>query len=209
MNRKPNNRDIKLSKLLSFVLRHGAEKLSFYLDNKGFAEVDELLKNKQFENYTLEDIQRVVDTNDKKRFVLELDGGRLKIRACQGHSLKSIDLGLQVLSPGEIELAVHGTYYKFWESIKQTGLKALNRNHIHFSCSDKFVKPGTHQGPAISGFRANAEIIIYLNIEQCLKDGIKLYRSENNVILSEGIGGVIDPKYFLKVIDRKTGQEIN
>ena len=39
-------------------------------------------------------------------------------------------------------------------------------------------------------------------------DGIQLFRSENNVILSEGIGGVIHPRYFKKVINRTTGNVV-
>ena len=34
-----------------------------------------------------------------------------------------------------------------------------------------------------------------------MKDGIKFWRSENGVILSEGVNGTIEPKYFLKYKD--------
>ena len=36
-----------------------------------------------------------------------------------------------------------------------------------------------------------------------MKDSIVFYVSENGVVLSEGINGIIDPKYFKKVIDSK------
>jgi len=42
-------------------------------------------------------------------------------------------------------------------------------------------------------------------MEAAIKDGIKFYISSNNVILTEGIDGVISPKYFKKVI-RKNGE---
>lgn len=35
----------------------------------------------------------------------------------------------------------------------------------------------------------------------CLSDGIKLYISENKVVLTEGINGGIPPEYFKKVIE--------
>ena len=47
------------------------------------------------------------------------------------------------------------------------------------------------------------EILIYLDVEKALADGIKLFRSANNVILSPGINGIIPAKYFLKVVDRR------
>jgi len=39
--------------------------------------------------YTIEDVKRIVKSNDKQRFSLEEDqDGRLKIRANQGHSIE-------------------------------------------------------------------------------------------------------------------------
>ena len=36
-------------------------------------------------------------------------------------------------------------------------------------------------------------------------DGIEFYKSTNNVILTTGRGGVLNPRFFLKVVD-KTGK---
>lgn len=51
--------------------------------------VEELLAHPQFRAYSLEDVERIVATNDKKRFKLSAhpEDGRLLIRASQGHSL--------------------------------------------------------------------------------------------------------------------------
>jgi RNA:NAD 2'-phosphotransferase (TPT1/KptA family) len=42
------------------------------------------------QDYNLEDIQRIVKSNDKQRFFMEEDKetGKMKIRANQGHSLQ-------------------------------------------------------------------------------------------------------------------------
>lgn len=55
----------------------------------GFVSVDELLAHPQFRSYSLEDIKRVVATNDKQRFKLypNPENGLLQIRANQGHSV--------------------------------------------------------------------------------------------------------------------------
>lgn len=205
-----NERDIKLSKLLSFILRHGASKYNINIKSTGFIEIHELLKLKQFSenNFTIEDIRRVVENNDKNRFkLIKNDKGIYEIKANQGHSINTInDLELiEIKSFTEIPLVIHGTYYRFWNKIKIEGLKSMNRNHIHFCCTDK-IQSLKDKTKKISGFRENCEILIYLNSEKSILDGIKFYRSENNVILSSGINNQgIPTKYFLKVVDRKTG----
>jgi 2'-phosphotransferase len=75
-----------------------------------------------------------------------------------------------------------------WEKIKTEGLKKMRRNHIHFGANAN----------ALSGMRRDAEVVIYLDIEAALRDGVAFYISSNGVILSPGVGphGVVAPKYF-------------
>lgn len=93
---------------------------------------------------------------------------------------------------------IHGTFKKNWQSIKFSGLNKLTRNHIHFSIG----LPGSEN--VKSGVRNNSEVLIYINFEKAINDGIKFYRSENDVILSEGKNGIISSEYFEYVIDAKT-----
>ena len=39
-----------------------------------------------------------------------------------------------------------------------------------------------------------------------MKDGIKFYISSNNVILTEGVDGILYSKYFKKVVSKDGGQ---
>lgn len=90
-------------------------------------------------------------------------------------------------------------------SLELTGLKRMKRSHIHFAISDKLTNDKNQ-----SGIRNNCELLIYLNVELAINEGIELFISDNNVVLSQGIGkdGCILPKYFEMVIDRKTGKEV-
>lgn len=56
----------------------------------GFLFVEDLLAHAQFHAFSLEDVERVVATNDKQRFKLRPhpEDGRLQIRANQGHSVQ-------------------------------------------------------------------------------------------------------------------------
>jgi 2'-phosphotransferase len=91
---------------------------------------------------------------------------------------------------------VHGTFSKFWGSIKAGGLKRMTRNHIHFA-PDMPKEEGV-----VSGMRGSCDIIIEIDMGAAMKDGISFFLSSNNVILTEGVDGVLGPQYFLRVSKR-------
>ncbi|ESP03082.1 hypothetical protein LOTGIDRAFT_110702, partial [Lottia gigantea] len=194
----------KLSKSLSWLLRHGAEKEGFKYLPGGFLYVDEVLKKDQFKNYTEDDIKHVVAVNEKNRFAIKDDreSGRLLIRANQGHSIQVDDLELTLVdNADDYPTVVHGTNLTAWSSIKTQGLSRRNRNHIHFAIGE----PG--ENGVISGMRQSSEVVIYLNLQKVLQDNIKVYKSVNNVILSPGDQhGFIPSSYFTQVLNRKTSR---
>ena len=56
----------------------------------GYVDVDIVLRHRNFRGVTLEDLQSLVENNDKKRFALILNDKTKKwqIKANQGHTLK-------------------------------------------------------------------------------------------------------------------------
>lgn len=201
-----HNRNVELSKLMSWILRHGANKEALPIDtNTGFIDVDVMLKHREFisKRYTLDEIKSVVSNDRKQRFTLDIQpNGKIRIKANQGHSMANVQITLNKIDdPSKIPIAVHGTYYRFWEKIKAEGLKKMNRNHIHLTEHERF-------NSNTSGFRSNSQILIYIDVSKAMTDGIVFYRSENNVILTEGINGILSNKYFVKVIDRVTAKPL-
>ncbi|VVC88748.1 unnamed protein product [Leptidea sinapis] len=173
-----DRREVQLSKLLSWLLRHGANKEGLQISNDGYIAVSELLLHHSFRGkYNKSDIIRVVENNSKKRFKLRQNpqNNILEIKANQGHSIdiNNTDL-IQILEP-KYQTLVHGTYFKYWPKIKNAGLHHMSRKHIHLS--------------------------------KALADGIRFYESENGVVLTEGnVNGYLEPKYFSKVTIVKTGK---
>lgn len=175
-----------LSKTLSYRLRHDP---TVERDPQGFVAVELL----HVPNVTLEIIQRIVRESDKQRFALEERADGWYIRANQGHSK---DVAVQ-LSDSEMlkkltepmEGVFHGTYRKFLPSIQQEGLKVMTRKHIHMAKSRT----------AISGQRASCDVFIYIDMAAAMQDGIVFYESDNGVILTEGIHGVLPPIYFKQI----------
>ena len=186
-----NKNDIVLSKKLSYLLRHGAMKEGLNIKPNGFVVVDELLS--KLYHYTIDDIKRVVENNNKQRFTLDTFNGILEIKANQGHSIPKIsELTLKVLDSAEFDV-IHGTYFKYWTTIKADGLSRMKRNHIHFAKGLYFI----------NGLRQNAELFIYINFEKAKKDSLIFLESENGVILCAGnLKGFIETKYFSKVITK-------
>jgi len=145
---------VRLSKALSWLLRHNAEKEGFVFLEGGFLPVQDVLKHKRFRGggYTLEDVQAVVAECPKQRFSLKTsEEGSLLIRANQGHSISTVEVELEeVVDPSQTPVVIHGTYLRNWDAIKASGLSRMTRNHIHFSAGE----PG--QDGVISGMRKTA-----------------------------------------------------
>ena len=182
----------KSSIYLTSLLRHRAINDGFHMDSRGFVAVSEIMT--KCNNFTLEKIKQIVAADKKSRFHLEERNGEYYIRAAQGHTIPGIDPDLKlIVDPSELSTVVHGTYLEAYESIKLTGLNKMDRNHIHFA-------HGTINDPTvISGMRKTANVMIYIDVEAAMDAGINFYVSANGVILSDGINGVIDPKFFSKV----------
>ncbi|CAL1273277.1 unnamed protein product [Larinioides sclopetarius] len=196
MENANKQKDIKLSKSLSWLLRHGAESQGLNLDEGGFIDVQKVLNLKQFEKISVDDVKRVVEQNDKKRFTLRYNENCLQIRANQGHTLKvNDDALLNLLTEEDVpQVVYHGTYLSKLKNIRLNGLSRMKRNHIHFT--PKF--PG--DGSVISGMRSNCEVVIVVDTLKAIKDGLKFYSSDNEVILCPGnYNGLIPPNYFKEV----------
>uniref|UniRef100_A0A8C9HBN9 2'-phosphotransferase n=3 Tax=Piliocolobus tephrosceles TaxID=591936 RepID=A0A8C9HBN9_9PRIM len=196
---REQDRDVQLSKALSYALRHGALKLGLPMGADGFVPLGALLQLPQFRSFSAEDVQRVVDTNRKQRFALQQGDPStgLLIRANQGHSLQVPELELMPLETPQAlpPMLVHGTFWKHWPSILLKGLSCRGRTHIHLA-------PGLPGDPSvISGMRPHCEIAVFVDGPLALADGISFFRSANGVILTPGnTDGFLLPKYFKEAL---------
>lgn len=207
-HRGGEDRDVRLSKSMSYALRHGASQMGLQMGTDGFLFVEDLLAHPQFHSYSLEDVERVVATNDKQRFKLctHPEDGRLQIRANQGHSVQVVDLELKPVMAGSPDCpaeAVHGSYLRNWSSIQQQGLSRMKRTHIHLARG----LPG--EDAIISGMRKDCDLAVFIDVPKALADGIKFFWSENDVLLTAGDAeGKIQPKYFSRALKLRPSRSI-
>lgn len=161
----------------------------------------------------------------------EDDAAHWVIRANQGHSIEIASEALHApitLEAGNVpDVVVHGTYFAFWPAIVAAGgLKKMGRTHVHFGTGipgDDGAGGGgggqvhdvedeevaQNRPKVISGMRADAELLVFVDVERALRDAeagtadekaageIKWWMSENNVVLTEGnADGLVPLKYF-------------
>lgn len=167
---------VRISKTLSLWLRHKPEAGGLRLSPEGWAETEDVLKALQDRNLPgdPDTLNRVVETNDKKRFELSADG-RL-IRARQGHSVE-MDLALEPVAPPDI--LFHGTVERFLPAILSEGLKPMKRQHVHLS--------GDRETARRVGARRGKPVILTVASGEMAKAGHSFYLSTNGVWLTDTV----------------------
>lgn len=156
------------------MLRHDKD---YSFDKHGWREVFDLIKN---HHYTMQELEEIVETNDKKRY--EFSDDKKKIRARQGHSI-NVDVELEEKTPPDI--LYHGTATKFLESIYKNGINSGNRLYVHLSNDEDTAKK--------VGSRHGTPYVLKIDANKMFNDGNKFYLSNNDVWLTK----FVDKKYIL------------
>ncbi len=182
----------RYSRKLTQILRHTAiSQYGLFVDDDGFVELSEILNLKEFQGCSVDMVQDIVKTDDKTRMSLELRDVYW-ISANQGHSgevaecLDPTKYLTALIEP--IVPCLHGTYQKYKTAIQNEGLKIMGRDYIH--CANGLPNQ------VKSGMRRDCNLLVIIDMVKAMSDGIKFYRSKNGVILTSGINGVLDAKYF-------------
>src|SRR4051794_37748240 len=159
-----SEKEKSLSKFLSLILRHKPQTINLSLDKNGWANVNELIYKANLHKVplTIDSVTRIVESNDKKRFIFSND--HQFIRANQGHSIQ-VDLQLKEATPPN--QLFHGTALKNVESIRTQGLLKGQRHHVHLSANRETAKN--------VGSRYGKPIVIGVNSEEMHQQGFKFF----------------------------------
>ena len=213
-NEQKNRRiEVRTSKALTFLLRHGEsdKELALKYDKYGGVDINEILQTKQLKGITRESIYKIVESNSKKRFTIYFDDDEIeRICAAQGHSFQVEPYLSEKITRENLEslginpeTVVHGTYKEFLPQIMAKGLSKMGRNNIHFGLDIPEF------GAVISGMRKSCNVIIFIDILAALDDGFEFILSNNRVVLTPGNGeGFLPVKYFSKIVDRVSMEAI-
>ncbi|MFE0328224.1 RNA 2'-phosphotransferase [Streptomyces sp. Y2F8-2] len=172
--RNDDRRTVKVSKYLSKHLRHQPDRIGIKLEDGGWVEIDTLLAAAAAHGFpiTREELDRVVATNDKKRFAIE----GTRIRASQGHSV-DVDLGLPPATPPAY--LYHGTVDRNLDAIRAEGLRPMSRHDVHLS-------PDRETATRV-GARRGRPVVLAVDAGAMHRDGHVFHVSENGVWLTKAV----------------------
>jgi len=161
---------------MSLVLRHKPEEIGLQLDANGWADVNELIGklNTKGLEIDFDTLQKVVDTNDKKRFAFSDD--KTRIRASQGHSVE-VDLQMEEVRPPAV--LYHGTAMQNVDNILKTGIQKQSRQYVHLS--------QTRETAIAVGGRHGKPVVLKIDADTMHAEGHKFYLSANNVWLADDV----------------------
>ena len=166
----------KISKFLSYVLRHDPAQIGITLDSAGWTDVAALLAASAAHgvSFTRDELTQVVATSDKQRFALSPDGAR--IRANQGHSVE-VELELAPAVPPAT--LYHGTVDRFLDSIRAHGLIKGERHHVHLSADLATAQK--------VGGRRGKPVVLVVRAADMVAAGHAFFVSANGVWLTEAV----------------------
>lgn len=190
-----------LERFITKLLRHEAEKRGLTVRPDGYVEVERILEMDCFHGVSLEEFLGAAIESQmatKRRFQAIEENGCLLVRAVQGHTMAAVRpdaLMQEITDPDEVPICIHGTYEKAFEMIQKSDLNRMSRNEIQMAV-------GLPDDPEVtSGVRQNVEVLIYVDVARAMGEGLRFFRSANNVICSPG---PIPPSCFAHVVHRST-----
>ncbi len=168
------NVQVRISRRLSYLLRHNPEQFEIELDGEGFADLDSVAARL---GIPAGDIRAAIDESSKRRF--EVVGNR--IRALYGHSV-GVDLHLPSVDPPET--LYHGTTWSLVREVMEEGLKPMGRLFVHLSVTEEEARQvGLRREP-------NPAIIL-VRAQRASEEGLEFYRPGDIYLVSE-----VPPEYL-------------
>lgn len=174
---------LKLSKEVSYALRHAPWEYELELDENGWVNINQLIlsfnDSEDWQGLNECDLYEMVERSEKKRH--EISNG--KIRAIYGHSIPQKILKEPKLPP---EILYHGTAQRFITSIKEKGLTPQNRQYVHLSVD---IETAYQVGKR----RDSEPVILKISALEAWNEGINFYCGNQKVWLAD----LVPNKYII------------
>ena len=167
-----------LSRTMALVLRHKPWLYELELDDEGWTSVEALLEGLRearpgWHNLTVADLDEVIAASAKRRY--ERQGER--IRAFYGHSVPGRLLKTPAAPP---ELLYHGTIEGALAAIRQSGLRPMSRQYVHFSAEREMAAE-------VAGRKRGQVVILTIRAGEAHRAGVPFYLGNDTVWLADQV----------------------
>lgn len=172
----------RISKTISYALRHKPEEFELLLDDEGYtdlAEFIEKMNHKAELGLTIELVHSLLERSDKTRWEIT----QQRIRAVYGHSIEKKVVKQTVTPP---KYLYHGTAHRFVEKILTGGLIPKERQYVHLS-QDK------ETAIMVGERRDTSPVIFKVRALEASQSGVEFYQELEGIWLSEAIA----PHYLI------------
>ena len=173
------NEGERLSRLLSYLLRHNPAAVGADVDREGWLSIgvgelaERISRMRGYEWVTEEDILDVVRRDERGRF--EVRGDR--IRATYGHSLPVDPTGEEVRDP---PILYHGTTERAWRRISAEGILPMGRRFVHLT-------PYPEVALEVASRRRGPLVLLEVDAPSMARDGLKIWRASPVIYLAERV----------------------
>jgi len=166
----------KLSKTVSYILRHHPEDFDLKLAADASVATNELLQalRRKFKDITKNDLIQLVEADPKGRFSF-LDNQQ-RIRASYGHSIEGVNPDYQAVEPPEI--LYHGTRPEVKDKILAVGLKPMSRNYVHLSV-------GVKEAKKVARRRTRQPLVFKVKALKAYQEGQNFYKTAEDIYLTD------------------------
>ncbi|TFY72455.1 hypothetical protein EVG20_g542 [Dentipellis fragilis] len=219
--------EIRVSKTLSWILRHGAKSEGLYMRPDGFVRVTDLVSARYSDHvsrdrvFTMESrqlaspklqtqldfagLEKMVQDDEKMRYTMmsgpdekALDAGDIWwIRANHGHSMEAVKIDLKPI------LSASDIPMAVHGTNKKAWSSISKQGLSKMTRNHIHLAQGVPGNGVISGMRNSASVLIYIDVQKALDAGILFFLSDNGVVLTEGDSrGFLSPEFFSRVENR-------
>lgn len=180
---------IRLSKEISYALRHKPWEYELEMDEQGFVSINQILlvinERKKYDKIIdINDLKRVIEISEKERLEIKED----KIRALYGHTIPMHIKKIEAIPPNVL---YHGTANNVVDLIFKNGLKPMNRQYVHLSID-------TDTAITVGKRRDDEPVLLAIDTISAASNGIRFYIGNDMVWLADFI-----PPEFISIVKYK------
>jgi len=165
---------VRLSKLLTAVLRHVPSSIGLSLSREGWTSVSELVARirshkPSYKWLSEEHVRAIAALDPKGRFELRGDF----VRARYGHS-KRLEVKVDYQEDLEVRRLFHGTSASDLDAILREGIKPMNRAMVHLTTS-------IQDAIEVAMRKGREAVVLEIDADELRREGIKVYKASDRV----------------------------